>query len=271
MITIRQVDLSDTAHFLGSADLVSFAQSIGRYDPSEGPFDVAWAYGDRAELQSYYNTNRLWGAFNLVAPSLGLTPEMPFASRPVYVVPDEPLTRQDFAEICRYHYEGTSLDETDWYELMSPHKQTNRPICHKTTDYSAVWQLRGWLPDAVGGVMWVAPSRPCSSAYVPFYDSVASVPSEWTDATAYNAFRAVADSLDQNGKVNGVRRYKYYSPLVRSTYGAFEASCTGAQACVESIASCLSGSARVQYLTEYSSYRATQALDLALSLPAQMP
>ena len=46
---------------------------------------------------------------------------MPYATRPVYVVPDHPLTRQDIAAICRYHYEGTSLDETDGYAAMSPH------------------------------------------------------------------------------------------------------------------------------------------------------
>ena len=271
MVTIRQVDLSDSAHFRGSADLVSFAQSIGRYSPSDGAFDVAWAYADRAELQSYYNTDRLWGAFNTVAPSLGLTPTMPYATRPVYVVPDHLLTRQDIASICRYHYEGTAIDQTDGYSLMTPHDQTNRPICYKTTDYSAVWQLRDWKPDAIGGVMWVAPSRPCSSAYVPVYDSVTSVPAAWADATAYDAFRAVADSLDKNGKVNGVRRYKYYSPLVRSTYGGFETACANAQSCVEATAAGLSGAARITYLTDYSSSRATQALDLALGLPAQMP
>jgi dipeptidase len=271
LVTIRQVDLGDTAHFRGSADLVSFAQSIGRYSPSDGPFDVAWAYGDRDDLQSYYNTNRLWGAFNTVAPSLGLTPTMPFSTRPVYVVPDHPVTRQEIQTICRYHFEGTSLDQTDGYALMSPHDQTNRPICYKTTDYSAVWQLRDWMPDAIGGVMWVAPSRPCSSAYVPFYDSVTSVPATWTDTTAYNGFRAVADSLDRNGRVNGVRRYKYYSPLVRGTYGAFEGACANAQTCAEATAAGLSGAARITDLTDYSSSRATQALDLALGLPAQMP
>ena len=72
MVTVRQVNLADAANYRGSADLQSFAQSIGRYSPSDGPFDVAWAYGDRTELQSSYNTNRLWGAFNTVAPSLGL-------------------------------------------------------------------------------------------------------------------------------------------------------------------------------------------------------
>ena len=122
---------------------------------------------------------------------------MPYADRPVFVVPDDPVTRQDIQDICRYHYEGTSIDQTEDYTLMSPHAQTNRPICHSTTDYSAVWQLRSWKPDDIGGVMWVAPSRPCSSAYVPFYDSITSVPAAWTGKTAFNLFRAVADSLDK--------------------------------------------------------------------------
>ncbi len=116
---------------------------------------------------------------------------------------------------------------------MSPHDQTNRPICYATTDYSAVWQLRSRLSDDIGGVMWVAPSRPCSSAYVPFYDSVTSVPAAWTNKTAFNVFRAVADSLDKNGTVGGELRYKHYIPLVQSTYGAFETECTDAQASTE--------------------------------------
>jgi dipeptidase len=271
MVTVRQIDLSDTANFRGSADLQSFAQAIGRYNPSEGPFDVAWAYGDRDDLQSYYNTNRLWGAFDTVAPSLGLTPSMPYATRPVYVEPDDPITRQQIQAICRYHYEGTSIDQTQDYTLMSPHAQTNRPICHSTTDYSAVWQLRSWKPDDIGGVMWVAPSRPCSSAYVPFYGSITSVPASWTNKTAFNIFRAVADSLDKNGTVGGELRYKHYIPLVQGVYGAFEAECASAQASTESTAARKSGAERITYLTNYSAQRAMQAQNLAAGLPAQMP
>ena len=131
-------------------------------------------------LQSYYNTDRLWGAYNLTAPSLELTPDMPYATRPVFVVPDHKLTRQDIAAVCRYHYEGTDIDQTAGYSLMSPHDQTNRPICYSTTYHSEVWQLRSWKPDDIGGVMWMAMSRPCSSTYVPFYDSVTSVPAAWS-------------------------------------------------------------------------------------------
>ena len=219
----------------------------------------------------YHNTNRMWGAFKKVAPSLTLDPTLPYATRPVYVVPAQKLTRQTIAAICRYHYEGTTLDQTAGYTKMSPHAQTDRPICYATTDYSAVWQLRGWLPETVGGVMWVAPSRPCSSAYVPFYDSITSVPAAWTGKTAYNGFRAVADSLDKNGTVGGEIRYKHYITLVQSTYGAFETECANAQASTDSTAAGLGGPAQATYLTNYSAQRATQALDLATGLPAQMP
>jgi dipeptidase len=271
MLTVRQVNLADTANFRGSSDLQSFAQSIGRYDPASGPFDVAWAYGDRTELRSYYNTNRLWGAYHLVAPSLTLTPTMPYATRPVYVVPDHKLTRQDIMAIDRYHYESTALDQTQGYALMSPHAQTDRPICYSTTDYGTAWQMRSSLPAAVGGVVWIAPSRPCSSAFVPFYAGITSVPAAWTGKTAYTAFRAVADSLDKNGTVGGQIRYKYYSPLVRSTYGAFETEVASAQAATETTAKGLTGTAQTTYLTNYSAQRATQAYNLALSLPAKMP
>ncbi len=191
----------------------------------------------------------------------------------MYVVPDHPVTRQDIMAINRYHFEGTSIDQTQGYSLMSPHDQTNRPTCYATTDYSAVWQMREWLPDKIGGVMWVAPSRPCSSAFVPFYDSITSLPAAWADSTgtAYASFRTVADSLDKRGKVDGERRYKHYIPLVTSTYGGFEAACTQAQAATEATAAALPVAARADYLTDYSTQRATQALGLADSLPAQMP
>ncbi len=271
MLVVQEIDLSDPANYRGSADLQAFAQSIGRYDPSEGPFDVAWAYGDRDELQTYYDTNRLWGAFNTVAPSLGLQPTMSYATRPVSVVPDEPVTRQDLMAINRYHYEDTALDQTADYTLMSPHKQTNRPICYSTTDYSAVWQVRDWLPEAVGGVVWVAPSRACASTFAPFYAGITSVPAVWTNRTAAAAFNNVALRLDKSGTVGGENYYKHYIPLVRSVYGTFETNVDAAQAATEATAAGLTGTAQQTYLTTYSSQRALEAYNLALSLPAQMP
>ena len=97
------------------------------------------------------------------------------------------------------------------------------------------------------------------------------MPAAWTDNTAYRAFRTVADNLDQPSTASSNTRYARYIGLVRSTYGAFESDCTSAQACTESTATGLTGAARESYLTSYSSQRATQAYNLALSLPGQMP
>ena len=271
IVTVRQINLGDPDNFRGSSDLVVFAQSIGRYDPAGGPFDVAWAYHDRDVLQSYYNTNRLWGAFDSVAPSLELDPTMPYADRPVFVEPDDPVTRQDIQAISRYHYEGTSIDQTQDYTLMSPHAQTNRPICHSTTDYSAVWQLRSWKPDDIGGVMWVAPSRPCSSAYVPFYgshheravgldeqDGVQPLPHRRRQPgqARHGGRRAPLQALHPAG-AERVRRVR---GGVRRRAGEHRDTAAG-----------MSGSERITFLTTYSAQRATQAQGLAAGLPAQMP
>ena len=58
---------------------------------------------------------------------------------------------------------------------------------------------------------------------------------------------------------------------MQSTYGAFEAACTGAQAATDSTAAGLTGTAQSTYLTSYSTQQATQALSLAGGLPAKMP
>jgi dipeptidase len=270
MVCIREVDLSDPDRFRGSADLVQHAIDLGRYDPASGPFDVAWAYADRVPLQAYYNVNRLWGAVHLLAPSLGLPTSTPWARLPVCVVPDRKVTRQKIVAIDRYHYKGTAFDQTDHNRRMSPHRMTTRPICARYTDYSIVVQLRDWLPDAIGGVVWVAQSRPCSSTFVPFYAGITKLPKAWRNATAYYAFLAVARRLDGGGRVAGVCRYGHYLPLVRHVYGAYERKRAKVQARVEAIAWRLTGTARIVYLNKYSATCAARALYLARSLPPRM-
>ncbi len=277
MLRLRHVDLRERGRFRGSPGLKAFATRIGRYDPAGAGFDLAWAYGNRRELRDPYNTDRLWGVLDRWSPSLDAAVAMPYKERPVFVVPDRLLTREDVMAICREHYEGTVLDQTANYALMSPHAQTDRPICCTNTDYSALWQLRSGLPQAVGNVMWVALSRPCSSAYVPFYAGTTRIPPAWTQEPpqgAYVAFRAVAASLDTKGTVNTQNRYAAYIPLVRGTYGSFEASEANRQAQVEATAVGLwrSSPARARaYLTGYTKGRASQALALAETLVREMP
>ena len=168
-----------------------------------------------------------------------------YATRPVFVVPDHKLTRQDIAAVCRYHYEGTSIDQTADYSLIEPARSDQPPDLLLDDVPQRGVAAASWKPDDIGGVMWVALSRPCSSHLRAFYDSVTSVPAAWSGRTAFNEFRDVAESLDRNGTINGLTRYGYYIPLVKSIYGAFETDCTNAQASTETTAAGLNGAARI--------------------------
>ena len=42
-----------------------------------------------------------------------------------------------------------------------------RPVARHRGHYGMVCQLRGWLPDAIGGVYWVYQDNPIISPYVP--------------------------------------------------------------------------------------------------------
>jgi dipeptidase len=272
MLRIRQINMSDPSRFRGSPDLVEFATRIGRYDPATGPFDVAWAYGDRSELTADWNTNRLWRAVTRLS-NLHPAVDMPYADRPVFVHPQARLAAADLKALARDHYEHTMLDTvTPDYDNGSPHPFTAcepdccwYSTCNIYTDYSAIWEMRRWLPDPMGGLLSLGLSRPCSSTYVPFYAGVTYVPSTWSirsPSDAFVSFRAVADNLDQGGLVSGQPRYQHSISSVRAAWQTFESQTDAVRPWVEATALNLwntsEDSARA-YLAAFSASRAQQA------------
>jgi dipeptidase len=268
MICIRAVDLSDPATCRGPADLQSFAQSLPGWSEPSGVLDVAWTFNKREELSAYYDKNRLWGAADLLAPSLHLPSTTPWEDLPVHVVPDKKMTVARVAAVLRTHYEDTPLDHSDHYRLRSPHAMDTRPICAKYTDFSTVTQLRGWLPDAIGAVSWTSQSRPCSSVYVPFYACVTRLPRPWMGQQAFTDFRRVCVHLDRV-KRGGANTYRRHFPLVHRTYGELERSELAEQVTVERQAKRLQGAARRALLTSWSLACARRAQELARRLALQ--
>ena len=45
--------------------------------------------------------------------------------------------------------------------------------------YATVTQSRGWLPDAVGGIVWFGYSNPAMTIYVPIYAGVSELPEDY--------------------------------------------------------------------------------------------
>ena len=145
---------------------------------------------------------REWFILNSLAPSQHFTMDMD--ELPFSVKPDEAVDVRDVMRLLRSTYEGTDMDMTKNLRVVNRHgdtvaspvanpwmtgamQQTLNMIAPGTVDfrrtvsvawcsYSFVAQLRDWLPDAVGGVCWMAVDNPGQSPRVPIFCGTTQLP-----------------------------------------------------------------------------------------------
>ncbi len=73
-------------------------------------------------------------------------------------------------------------------------------IANNITSYSTVIQCRGWLPDPVGGIVWLGFDNPAQTPRIPLFCGIAELPQDFkignqngfTTASAAWAFRRAA-------------------------------------------------------------------------------
>ena len=197
---IRQINLDDPDHFMASKNVFQVAKEQGWWKPEEGPFEFVYAYApdNRTSIAS---RRREWRVLSLVAPSLNLNPES--ENYPFSVQPDKPVTMDKLVEIFQDYYEGTpynfvknlTVADKDGKEVLSPLANPfmpydmnklfkinggwgelgERTIARWYTMYATITQSRDWLPDEVGGVVWLAFDNAANSIYVPLYCSITDV------------------------------------------------------------------------------------------------
>lgn len=192
---IREVNFSDTRHFLGSASVHAVAQKKGWWKPSDGLLDFTKVYSDGEYAHKFYSGRRVWGVYNLLAPAKKFSPDYGEwrASRPypATATPDKKVSVADLAAAMRSYYEGTAFDQT--VGLASGAWGTpdhvaggsaggkvkgnwERTIGLYRTSDSYIVQSRSWLPDATGGVLWWGPHAAPYTVYVPFLSGARALP-----------------------------------------------------------------------------------------------
>ena len=100
-------------------------------------------------------------------------------------------------QILKNHFEGTELETGQNYMNGNPHKNNIMRICSQHNQYSFVIQLRNWLPNDIGNVLWFAPRRPCIQPFVPVYFGIVAFPSTYEKESYKDAesdhFKAIQD------------------------------------------------------------------------------
>ena len=195
---IRKFDMNDKENVRYSADVVEFARKMGYYNGSDKDFDFAAAYcpADFGGLR--YCDARVWSFFNMFGAE-DMTKYLPWAQgdptaepMPLYMKPKAPVSLQDMQRGMRDHYEGTPFDVTTdlgagpfnmpyrpsplSFKVDGKEYFNERPISTFQTAFTFVAQLRSWLPDAVGGVMWFGTDDANMVVFTPVYCCATIVP-----------------------------------------------------------------------------------------------
>jgi len=194
---IRTLDLKNPDTYMASANIHSLAEELGWWSAKSGePFEFCTVYGTRTALGS---RRREWRALSRLAPSLRLDPNA--EHYPLSVKPEKKLSVRDVFEIFRDTYEGTPFDMTrtllkvdrDWKVVKNPVANpfmnndyldllkvpSERTIACKRATYLSVTQSRAWLPDAIGGVVWLGYDNPTTTPHTPFYIGIDQMPASY--------------------------------------------------------------------------------------------
>ncbi|MGD2216991.1 MAG: C69 family dipeptidase [Gemmatimonadales bacterium] len=194
---ILELDLSDPDRYMASENVFSLAEEMGWWDAESGePFRFAYAYAHRNSL---YSRRREWRALSLLAPSLGLDPNS--ENYPLSVKPDETVSVQEVLAIFRDTYEDTPYDMTRRLTVMNREGETvkspvanpfmnadmrellgverERTIASSYATYVQITQSRSWLPDPIGGVVWLGYDNPATTPHLPFYIGISQMPESY--------------------------------------------------------------------------------------------
>ncbi|MBM3284926.1 MAG: hypothetical protein FJY81_03560, partial [Candidatus Aminicenantes bacterium] len=145
------------------------------------PFSWKKAYSPvEGSAKSNPRRARMWRFFDLVAPSQKFPPDTPNMDFPFSIKPDRKLSLEDVMAITRDKCEGTEFDPLKGLRggpLGNPYYSTaTRTIGTNRAEYTTVTQSRSWLPDPVGGIVWLAWGSQDTSCYMPLYAGIRDVP-----------------------------------------------------------------------------------------------
>jgi len=289
---IREIDLDDPDYYMASENIFSVAVENGWWDPESGkPFEFCYAY-DPEGRTSFAARRREWRVFDILAPSLGLhahTENYPFS-----IKPDTLVTMEKLMFIFRDTFEGTPYDMTKFITVaddsgrvvrsplanpfmpydMNPLFKINggwnelgeRPIARWYCMYGTITQSRDWLPDPIGGVVWLEYDNPAMSCYAPIYCGVTDLPQCYKTPSRKNGFTRDAAwwAFNRVGTL-AAQRWGDMRHDCRDVWGPIQAQALADQPSIEEEAARLyrkSEKSARKYITQYTNdfcERITQA------------
>ena len=220
---ITQINFEDKENWMYSPDVISFARKQGYFKGKDKDFSFSDTYNPMDFSSLWVCEARVWSFFRQVNAEMdkyityikGETKER----MPLWIKPDKKVSAQDFKNYMRDQYEGTELDITQGigagpfnskmrhtplsFELEGETYWFARPTATQQTGFSFVAQMRSWLPNPVGGILWFGVDDAATNLYVPMYCGITEVPMcfkegngslvKYSSTSAFWTYNAVAN------------------------------------------------------------------------------
>lgn len=186
----------DKNNCLYAEDVIAFAREKGYFKGKNKDFSFSDTYNPLDYTGLRACEARVWSFFRKIDPAMdkyisyikGETVER----MPLWIKPTAKVSAQKFKDYMRDQYEGTELDMTKGiaagpfgsklrcspltFKVDSVEYVHERPIATQQTGFTFVAQMRSWLPDYIGGVLWFGVDDAATALYVPMYCGINSVP-----------------------------------------------------------------------------------------------
>lgn len=203
-IAIHEIDLNNPDYFMASENLIPVAEKNGWWPVGKRPFNVCEAYFP--SLVPGWCASRQWRGWNLINPDLKvLTPEQAAVTKkadgtpyryPFSAKPAKKISVEDLSNWVKDTHDGTAYDLAvgpfagpfgAWQRTQGDTFKTSdgkefedfEGIANDTSQFTEVCQMRGWLPNEIGGIIWWAPGPPKACLRVPFYVGMTKISKQY--------------------------------------------------------------------------------------------
>ena len=224
------------ATVFNSPDVISFARKYLGYKGTDKEFSFSDFYAPVDFGGARFCEIRVWSMFKSINKDFAQQKKyMEYASgkkliyddknhfctnrMPLYIKPDHKLTVHEIMNLMRDHLEGTPFDmRKDWgaepyhipyrwrplvWKCCGKEYFNERATATQQTGFTFVAQLRNWLPDPIGGILWFGVDDPANTVYVPIYAGSTRPPEtyaqgngsmiDWSDDAAFWVFNQVSN------------------------------------------------------------------------------
>jgi dipeptidase len=229
---------------LYSEDVIAFAREKGYFKGKNKDFSFSDTYAPLDYVALRACEARVWAFFRKLDPDMekyisyikGETIER----MPLWIKPTMKISAQKLKECMRDQYEGTEFDMTKGlaadpfgsklrcspltFKIDSVECVHERPTATQQTGFTFVAQMRSWLPDYIGGILWFGVDDAATSLYVPMYCGINKVPEcfrqdngsllEYSSTSAFWTYNWVANYA--------YSKYSYMLPDIRKVQEKWE-------------------------------------------------